>query len=224
MKVFPVARRGRFTNDWGGARSPGSTGGTGRHQGIDIFSPASTAVVAVEDGVITKMGPSKIGGNRIWLNGTYYYAHLLRFAKGLRVGTKVKAGQVIGFVGTTGDAKGTPPHLHFGYDPNGTQGASWANPYEMLTKAPKVSQYVPEQQAPPQEAAPVQPEPVDLPDLVAPPGPGLPEGGQDLPGTAEIPYEPQPVVELWRMVYSQPFISPETQRIASRFGGEDGTA
>lgn len=127
LAAFPVAGGAQFTNDWGAARAD-----TGTHKGTDLFAATGTPVVAVEDGTISKMGPSAIGGNRIWLNGRYYYAHLSRFAQGIRPGAQVKAGQVIGYVGTTGDAKGTSPHLHFGFDPNGTQGQSWANPYPLL--------------------------------------------------------------------------------------------
>ena len=131
--VFPVRGKHKFTNDWGGSRSAGATGGTGKHQGTDIFAARGTPVVAVEDGTITKIGRNTYGGNRIWLNGSYYYAHLDGYAPGMRVGAKVKAGDVIGYVGNTGDARTTPPHLHFGYDPNGTHGQTWENPYPLLT-------------------------------------------------------------------------------------------
>jgi peptidoglycan LD-endopeptidase LytH len=128
-RVFPVPG-GKYTNDWGAARS----GGRG-HEGTDIFAKRGTPVLAVENGTITAAGnDGGKGGLRIWLNGSFYYAHLDKLAKGMVVGRKVKAGQVIGYVGTSGNAKGTSPHLHFGYDPKGghSAGDSWANPYPML--------------------------------------------------------------------------------------------
>lgn len=125
--AFPVAGGAQFSDTWGAARAT-----TGRHEGQDLFAAHGTPLLAVQDGVITKMGPSKIGGNRVWLNGRWYYAHMSAFAPGLKVGSRVRKGQVIGYVGTTGDAAGTPPHLHFGYDPTGSHGSTWANPYSIL--------------------------------------------------------------------------------------------
>lgn len=127
--VFPVAGQSNFTDTWGASR-PDIPGG--HHEGTDIFAPRGTPVVAIQDGVVTKMGPSAIGGNRVWINGKFYYAHLDKFADGIKPGVHVKAGTVLGFVGDTGDAKGTPTHLHFGWSPDASQGASWANPYKLL--------------------------------------------------------------------------------------------
>ena len=222
VNVFPVAGGAKYTNDWGGARSADATGGTGRHQGNDLFAPKGTPVVAVADGTITKMGPSKIGGNRIWLNGTYYYAHLDRFAKGLKAGAVVKAGQVIGYVGTTGDAKGTPPHLHFGYDPTGGQGKQWANPFEMLSrwKTGKAS-LEPAAAATPTDpaAAAVEPASLDFGQGVplGPPLPGAP--APDLPGSSQIPYrDPESPGGLWQLVSPQ---SQEGRRFYELAGGTD---
>lgn len=216
--VFPVPG-GRYSNDWGGARSPGATGGTGRHQGTDIFAAAGTPVYAVTDGVVTKMGPSKIGGNRVWINGQYYYAHLKGFAAGLKPGARVRAGQVIGYVGNTGDAKGTPPHLHFAYDPKGGHGAgnSWGNPYEMLKRW---------------ESG--RPDPVDAPAPSAEPvaaaeiefGQGVPAGpptpaapGLELPGSAQIPaYRDDGPAGLWRLISP---VSDEGRRFLELAGGNE---
>ena len=171
------------------------------------------------------MGPSKIGGNRIWLNGRFYYAHLSRFAKGLSVGDKVKAGQVIGYVGTTGDAKGTSPHLHFGFSPNRSQGASWKNPYNLLREVEGTSppmEDVGGLPEPPQSATgPLPPEagPQPAPLELAPP-PGAPEmpsieGGY--PG--EVPHtgirELSPAAR-WQTLADLPFSSIETQEWAQR--------
>jgi murein DD-endopeptidase MepM/ murein hydrolase activator NlpD len=125
-RYFPVASASAsFTDTYGEPRAD-----TGSHYGTDIFADRGTPVVAVEAGTLSKVAFQSIGGNRLWLNGHYYYAHLDRYAKGIKEGVYVKAGQVLGYVGTTGDAKDTPPHLHFAWQPEGT----WANPYSWLRK------------------------------------------------------------------------------------------
>lgn len=116
--VFPVTggTSNDFSDDYGGARAD-----TGWHHGNDIFAAAGTPLVAVADGTLSKVGVNHLGGNRLWLTddrGTaYYYAHLSAYAPGITDGVRVRAGQVIGFVGNTGDAVGTPPHLHFEVHP-----------------------------------------------------------------------------------------------------------
>lgn len=125
-KYFPVASAGAtFTDSYGAFRAD-----TGSHYGTDIFATKGTPVVAVESGTLSRVGYQSIGGNRLWLNGRYYYAHLDHYAPGIKEGVHVAAGQVLGYVGTTGDAKGTPPHLHFGWQPAG----DWQNPYGWLKK------------------------------------------------------------------------------------------
>jgi murein DD-endopeptidase MepM/ murein hydrolase activator NlpD len=110
-------------------------GGARVHKGIDIFAPKGTEVVAVADGVISFIGDQKLGGHCIWLtneNGAaFYYAHLDRWAAGLYEGMEVQAGDLIGYVGNTGNAKYTPSHLHFGINENDDM----VNPYPILTKA-----------------------------------------------------------------------------------------
>ena len=93
-------------------------GGSRRHEAIDILAPRNTAVFAVEDGEIARLFLSEAGGITIYQfdpteTYVYYYAHLERYADGLKEGDKVKRGQIIGFVGTTGNAPRDTPHLHF---------------------------------------------------------------------------------------------------------------
>lgn len=93
-------------------------GGSRRHEAVDILAPHGTPVRAVEDGTIAKLFLSKAGGITIYQfdtseRFTYYYAHLDRYAEGLREGQRLERGDVIGYVGTTGNAPRSTPHLHF---------------------------------------------------------------------------------------------------------------
>jgi hypothetical protein len=92
-------------------------GGRRRHEGIDIFAPRGTPAVAAVDGWITGAATNRLGGNVVWLwspahRVALYYAHLDRQA--VSRGQRVHAGDIVGYVGTTGNARGTAPHLHFG--------------------------------------------------------------------------------------------------------------
>ena len=92
--------------------------GIRRHEAIDIMSPRGTPVRAVADGHVAKLFTSVAGGLTIYLfdpeqHFAYYYAHLDRYAPGLREGQRVARGQVIGYVGSTGNAAADAPHLHF---------------------------------------------------------------------------------------------------------------
>ena len=92
--------------------------GTREHEAIDILAPRNTPVKAVEDGSIARLFYSRQGGITIYQfdpseKFCYYYAHLERYADGLKEGDRVKKGQVIGFVGVSGNAPKTTPHLHF---------------------------------------------------------------------------------------------------------------
>lgn len=92
--------------------------GNARHQALDIMAPRGTPVVAVDDGTIARLFTSKPGGLTIYQYDpaeklAYYYAHLDRYAPGIERGKKVKRGQVIGYVGSTGNARSDAPHLHF---------------------------------------------------------------------------------------------------------------
>jgi len=93
-------------------------GGTRRHEAIDMLAPRNTPVVAVEAGTIGRLFFSKAGGITIYQfdptnTYVYYYAHLEKYADGLEEGDKVKRGQLLGYVGTTGNAPRDTPHLHF---------------------------------------------------------------------------------------------------------------
>lgn len=92
-------------------------GGSRPHHGVDIFAGRGTSVLAAADGVVSRVGTNVLGGNVIWIarplrGETHYYAHLDRQL--VTPGTLVDAGDVIGTVGNTGNARGTRPHLHFG--------------------------------------------------------------------------------------------------------------
>ncbi len=89
----------------------------GRHEALDIPSPRGTPVKAVADGIIEKLFDSKKGGLTVYQfdesgNWCYYYAHLDRYAPGLEEGQVVRTGEVLGYVGSTGDASPDAPHLH----------------------------------------------------------------------------------------------------------------
>jgi murein DD-endopeptidase MepM/ murein hydrolase activator NlpD len=93
-------------------------GGSRRHEAIDVLAPRNTPVLAVEDGKIARLFYSDAGGITIYqfdptTSYVYYYAHLERYADGLKEGDPIKRGQVIAYVGTTGNAPRNTPHLHF---------------------------------------------------------------------------------------------------------------
>ena len=118
-----------------------------RHEATDILAPRGTPVIAADDGVIKKLFLSKPGGNTIYQfdpteRYSYYYAHLDRYAEGIREGSTVKQRDVIGYVGTTGNAPANTPHLHFGIFKLGPEKRWWEgtpiNPYPILiTRANK---------------------------------------------------------------------------------------
>ncbi len=113
--AVPVGGAAEVADDWGGPRQ------IGPHQGNDIFAPFGSPVLAVADGRVEKVGTLPISGNRLWVRtdagDTFFYAHLASFAPAARTGARVKAGTVLGYVGNTGDAEPTPPHLHFEVHP-----------------------------------------------------------------------------------------------------------
>lgn len=99
-----------------------------RHEGVDIFAPRGTDVLSATPGIVASIREGGLGGRQVWVTGParerHYYAHLDDWAEGLAVGDVVMPGTPLGTVGDTGNARGTPPHLHYGvyradgaYDP-----------------------------------------------------------------------------------------------------------
>lgn len=115
---FPVDTDAYVPDTYGAARSdvPG-----GWHHGDDIFAPLGTPVVAVANGTLNRVGWEKLGGWRLWVRDRYgdefYYAHLAGYSPAALNDKHVHRGEVIGFVGNTGDAFTTIPHLHFEIHP-----------------------------------------------------------------------------------------------------------
>ena len=145
--VFPVVGAVQYTDDFGAPRAGG------KHQGIDILAPRKAWAVAAETGRVKFWTTSATAGCMLYLYGqsgtTYLYIHLnnyltskndnrgkcvpgTAYARGLKSGAKVAAGQQVGFVGDSGDADGIHPHLHFEVHPNG-KGA--VDPFPYLNEA-----------------------------------------------------------------------------------------
>ena len=114
--VFPVFGPVAYIDTYGAPRSDEKY-----HHGDDIFGSLGQPILAVTDGTIFSVGYEKIGGYRLWLldgqGNQFYYAHLSAYSTLAVNGAHVRAGQVIGFMGNTGDAEGTPVHLHFEIHP-----------------------------------------------------------------------------------------------------------
>jgi len=121
-------RKKEISDTWGAARGDGRT-----HEGQDIFAERGTPILSATGGYIYNVGENNLGGQTVSVIGkggrVYYYAHLDSYARGIKIGDRVSTRTVLGYVGTTGNAQGTPPHLHFGVYT--TTGA--INPLPMLT-------------------------------------------------------------------------------------------
>jgi len=106
-------KRSQIANTWGAPR-----GDSRKHEGQDIFAPKGTPIYSATSGYVVKIGEDNLGGHTVSVIGDggrkYYYAHLDSYARDLEVGDYVTRKTVLGYVGTTGNADGTPPHLHFG--------------------------------------------------------------------------------------------------------------
>ena len=132
--TFPVL--GKSSRAIGSQFGDPRDGGRRDHEGIDIFAPRGTRVVAVADGMITDVAHTPVGGRVVWQHDpirdvTYYYAHLDR--QDVQVGERVRAGTTVGTVGNTGNARTTPHHLHFAvYRP----GRVAINPVPFIFDAP----------------------------------------------------------------------------------------
>ena len=102
----------QLVDTWGGARSGGR-----KHEGIDIFARRGTPVLSATEGIVLDVGTNPLGGQVVWVLGPggqrHYYAHLDRYGD-VRAGTRVAPGTIVGYVGNTGNAATTPPHLHYG--------------------------------------------------------------------------------------------------------------
>ncbi len=128
--VFPVGQPHSYVNTWHAPRSGGRL-----HKGTDIFAPMNTPIYACVDGTIFRFEPvdDDLGGISLWIKGDdgheYYYTHMIGFPPGIKDGVKVKAGQLIAYNGNTGNARTTPPHLHFEIHPFGGPAIS---SYEIL--------------------------------------------------------------------------------------------
>lgn len=129
--VFPVGGPHAYSDTWGDYRSGGR-----RHKGTDIYALKGTPAVAAVNGVIHSLENQALGGLVLRLrsdNGDIYsYVHLNGYASGISVGTRVRAGQTIAYVGNTGNASDGPDHLHFEIHPGG---GGAINPYPILRAA-----------------------------------------------------------------------------------------
>lgn len=116
-RALPVPVQGvaasAIADTWGAGRSGGRS-----HEGVDIFAPRGTPVLSTTRGIVSSVREGGLGGRQVWVLGPglerHYYAHLEDWADGLEEGAVVQAGQALGEVGDSGNARGTPPHLHYG--------------------------------------------------------------------------------------------------------------
>jgi hypothetical protein len=125
-------KKTQIANTWGAPRGDGRS-----HEGQDIFAPKGTPIYSATTGYVVKISEDNLGGHVVSVIGDggrkYYYAHLDSFARNLEVGDYVTRNTVLGYVGATGNADGTPPHLHFGvYTATGA-----INPLPLLVDRPQ---------------------------------------------------------------------------------------
>ena len=133
LQAFPTGTPCTYEDSWHAPRGTDASGKPLFHEGVDIIAKAGTPILAASDGTITRMSSSTRGGTQIYLtraDGTYFFhAHLSAYAPGVHVGSAVAAGQLIAYVGQTGDAQYSVAHLHFEVHPGG--GAP-VNPYPIV--------------------------------------------------------------------------------------------
>ena len=124
--AFPVYGNSSFIDTFGALR--GDVSG-GWHHGDDVFAALGAPLLAVADGTVFAVGWNRVGGWRLWLRDNagneFYYAHLSAYSTLAVNGAIVHAGDVLGFLGNTGDAEGTPYHLHFEVHPVGLLGLGY---------------------------------------------------------------------------------------------------
>ena len=141
--VVPVQgiRRSQLRDNFSDDRGRGR-----KHKALDIMAPRGTPVLAADDGTVAKISSNKAGGLSVYqVDATgrivYYYAHLDRYADKLRDGQPLRRGDVIGYVGTTGNAPESAPHLHFAVLVLERKGRWWGgealNPYDALVRDDK---------------------------------------------------------------------------------------
>lgn len=130
-RVAPPVEGAVVRSTWHAPRPGGRS-----HEGIDLFARRGTPVRSATRGVVWKVGDDPLGGRVVTVLGDgpafYYYAHLDGFADGLKVGDRVKPGVPLGTVGNTGNARTTPPHLHFGVYRIGTFRTRAVDPARLL--------------------------------------------------------------------------------------------
>ncbi len=120
LAPFPVAAPAWYLDDW---HAPRLNPYPHLHTGTDIFAAEGSPVVASASGVVARLAEEYLGGIVLYLAGddgvVYYYAHLSGYAPGIEEGKRVAPGDLVAFVGNTGDAQGGPAHLHFQVHPGG---------------------------------------------------------------------------------------------------------
>ncbi len=130
--VFPAGAPYSYWDSWHAPRMVG-TASYHEHVGTDVLGEWWLPLYAIEGGTVGQIGTNTLGGNRIWLYGDsgtdYYYAHLVDWPKDLKEGQRVKPGDVIGYMGDSGNSVGGPVHLHIQIHPNGGEPV---NPYPIL--------------------------------------------------------------------------------------------
>lgn len=118
----------RFVDTWGAARSAGR-----KHEGVDIFAARNTPIRATTRGIVVNVGENGLGGRTVMILGPggqrHYYAHMERYPD-LIEGDWIEEGAVVGYVGNSGNAKGTPPHVHYGI----YTGGGAINPYGLMRR------------------------------------------------------------------------------------------
>jgi murein DD-endopeptidase MepM/ murein hydrolase activator NlpD len=120
-------QKSQIPDSWGAPRSEGRS-----HKGVDIFATRGTPVLSATGGIVLRVGTNRLGGQVVNVLGpgrqVHYYAHLDRYGA-FKPGDVVYRGNILGYVGNTGNARATPPHLHYGvYDP----GRGAVNPWPLL--------------------------------------------------------------------------------------------
>ena len=146
--TLPVPVEGVAPGDLGDTWGDPRSGGRRRHEGIDIFAARRTPIRSATRGIVARRSENGLGGNTITILGPggwrHYYAHMQSYA-GHVEGDRVEPGEVIGFVGTSGNAPPGAPHLHYGiYTRDGPR-----NPYPLLVPAPRGDARSVESEGPP---------------------------------------------------------------------------